>query len=286
MKKSILKSPSAVFSLAAGVGFFCISLLPLLAKLQSPASAVPGSLILLCVGFATTLFTTGALYFGINSEINLPSKFFVSFAAYNALIIFVKIALSPLALYEFNATRPFTGGLFSMFEKEGTFIFPILIIMAGIIFLLYFISLSVIYMFFKTKAKRTLTSEVSLAPAKNHRIAYFIGLALIFSLIVLTGGSILGFTLFFGLSALEYLSYISATFLSFFIAFALVGAILFASIAFETVYEQTIALRDISLLTSFFWTGAAFLFLYHALWVVYLIILTTLWPFRVVIPSK
>jgi hypothetical protein len=36
---------------------------------------------------------------------------------------------------------------------------------------------------------------------------------------------------------------------------------------------------------SVFWVGLAFLALYHALWVIYVLALTTIWPLKVITPK-
>jgi len=132
-----------------------------------------------------------------------------------------------------------------------------------------------------------------------------IGLALLVGIIIGAGGaaifllpllyftgarfSVLEFSVlgsqYLGSAVLEYFGYVFSTWVSLFMALALVGAIFFVTAAFKTAKEQALALRDVSVLVSFFWIGAAFLFIYHALWVVYLLILLTLWPLRVIAPK-
>jgi hypothetical protein len=40
-----------------------------------------------------------------------------------------------------------------------------------------------------------------------------------------------------------------------------------------------------AVLVSFFWLGLYFLVLYHVLWVVYVLVLFSLWPLKVVVPK-
>ena len=42
---------------------------------------------------------------------------------------------------------------------------------------------------------------------------------------------------------------------------------------------------DAALLVSVFWLGLGFLALYHALWVVYVLVLTSIWPLKVITPK-
>jgi hypothetical protein len=69
------------------------------------------------------------------------------------------------------------------------------------------------------------------------------------------------------------------------IALALAGATALAAMTFRTARERASVMGDVSVLVSVFWVGLAFLALFHALWVVYILILTALWPLKVVVPK-
>jgi len=64
------------------------------------------------------------------------------------------------------------------------------------------------------------------------------------------------------------------------IGVALVGAIILCSMAFREASEQSLMLRNISLLGTFAWTGLAFIAAYHILWLIFLLTLVSLWPLR------
>jgi hypothetical protein len=63
---------------------------------------------------------------------------------------------------------------------------------------------------------------------------------------------------FFFFSSLEYAGNIFLTLYSTLIALALVGAVYFATKAFQTAKEQAVVLRDISVLVSFFLDWSCF----------------------------
>ncbi len=63
---------------------------------------------------------------------------------------------------------------------------------------------------------------------------------------------------------------------------ALAGAVVLARLALTSTAERARAVGDATLLASVFWVGVAYLALYHALWVVYVLVLTSLWPLKVV----
>jgi hypothetical protein len=173
-----------------------------------------------------------------------------------------------------------------------------------VIFLLYLLVFWFMYFIFKQKFK----NEVGLNPdqiMQNYNFTKYrkykeLTLIMIAIYIFMTSSSIVQILLeespgLWWRIILEYFYYVLPIppFLLLFVNYynilipgALVLAVYFATKAFQTAKEQALALRDISVLVSFFWIGAAFLFIYHALWAVYFLIITTLWPFRIVIPGK
>lgn len=244
-----------------------------------PSIEGPGSVTVLGVGLVMTLFTAGVIYFGINASLNLPKKFLLFTFLYNALIIAAKFVISPLSVYQANQFKTFDFEI-----NENPFA---LVMIATVIFLLYFIVFSGIYLYFKRKVKKSIPQEaVPTEKAKGHKAILFWGIALLVGVIILiSGGFIFLFPLIFSIFSLEYLSFVFSTVFGALIALVLLGAIYFVGAAFNSAAEQAIVMRDVTVLASFFWIGAAFLFIYHALWVVYLLTLTALWPLRVVVPK-
>ena len=127
-----------IFSKNIGVKLTLFCLLSILAiwvipKLD-PSTEGPGSITVLGVGLVMTLFTAGVIYFGANTSLNLPKKFFLFAFLYNALIIAVKFTISPLSVYQANQLKTFD---FQINENP-----LMLAIIAAVIFLLYFIVFS------------------------------------------------------------------------------------------------------------------------------------------------
>ena len=52
--------------------------------------------------------------------------------------------------------------------------------------------------------------------------------------------------------------------------------------AFAQASDRARIVGDAALFASFFWFGLYFLALYHVLWVVYVLVLTSIWPLKVV----
>jgi hypothetical protein len=83
----------------------------------------------------------------------------------------------------------------------------------------------------------------------------------------------------------EYVDFALSSSVSVLIAVALAGAGSLAALAFKDARDQAEIVGDAALLVSFFWLGLAFLALYHVLWVVYILVLTAVWPLKVVVPK-
>ena len=89
---------------------------------------------------------------------------------------------------------------------------------------------------------------------------------------------------FVGLPTLVYLTYILSTF-GVAITLALVLAAVLAYRTFDEVEKRAARLGDATLLASFFWLGLALIFLYHVMWVVFLVTLVSIWPFQTYTPK-
>jgi hypothetical protein len=89
---------------------------------------------------------------------------------------------------------------------------------------------------------------------------------------------------YIGLPTLTYLAYIFATFGAA-IMLALILAAVLAYRTFDEVEKRAVRLGDATLLASFFWLGLALIVLYHVMWVVLLLTLVSIWPFRTYTPK-
>jgi hypothetical protein len=86
-------------------------------------------------------------------------------------------------------------------------------------------------------------------------------------------------------SAGLYLSYVFSSGVSLLVALALAGATSLAVMTFSSAADRDRLVGDASTLVTVFWIALAFVALYHVLWVIYILVLTTIWPLKVVVPK-
>jgi len=257
MTASLVAKISGGFALAGLAAVF-------VPRLGEADAAVPELATLLATGVAVGVLTTGALYLGLTRDLGLPQAVALYAVGYNALVVLVKFVLSPRGLYEVSEEGKYEAFIDPSTGGGATFV-------AASIFVLYALALYVIYRVCRRRLGRT--------PTSWKRV--LIVAALSAALLVATGG--LPLVLFFG--GLEYMGFVLTSAVSLLVALALAGALSLAGLAFRETAVRASLLGDATLLLNVFWVGLAFLALYHALWVVYVLVLTTIWPLKVITPK-
>jgi hypothetical protein len=86
-------------------------------------------------------------------------------------------------------------------------------------------------------------------------------------------------------SGIQYLHYVFSSGVALAIVLLLATASVLAGLAFRSVGERAELVGNASVMVSFFWLGLYFLALYHILWLIYALVLFSLWPLKVVIPK-
>jgi hypothetical protein len=242
----------------------------------SEATGRPPVSLLLGVGLVLIAAASMGVYVGIRWGLGLAAKVAVYAVGFNALILLVKFVLAPYGIYDLNRTV--------RLESFIPFTEPIVTWLTALsVFLLYFAVYGVVY--------RVVRSRLGLRRdpgPPNPRRRRAIVILSIGGAIVVTAASGLG-VLFLPLlpvaSGAEYLRYLFSSSVSLAVALALVAATWLAARTFRSAGEQAGAVTEAALLTSLFWVGLSFIALYHFLWVVYLIVLLSIWPLRVVVPK-
>ena len=225
---------------------------------------VPGLATLLAAGAVVGLVTTGALYAVLRRDLGLPATIAVLAVGYNALVVFVKFVLGPLGVYEASEE-----GRLETWVDPSDEVAAVLIAIG--LFAAYGAALAVIYRLCRRRLERR--------PVRARRVVVVavVTAALFFA----TGGVPL--LLLYG--GFDYAGFVLSSSLSLLVALSLGAAIWLATSTFRGAAEHAQLVGDAAVLVSVFWIGLAFLALYHALWVVYILVLTSIWPLKVITPK-
>jgi hypothetical protein len=205
----------------------------------------------------------------------LPVKVAVYAVLFNTLVIVVKLVLGPHGFYEVNQIRNLTSG----FEIDDSLA---AVFAAAGIFLLYAGVYTVLYRFFRSRIDHLAADDP--VPRLPGGRGVVIAIVVLVLLGVGSGGAILILLLpLFG--GLDYLDFVFSSGVSLLVALALAAATSLAALAFDASSKRAHAVGDAAMYMSFFWVGLYFLALYHVLWVVYVLVLTSIWPLKVVTPK-
>lgn len=220
-----------------------------------------------------SVICAAALFWGIRSDLGLPAKVAVYAVLFNTLVIVVKLTLGPHGFYEVNQIRNLESG----FEIDDSLAG---VSAATLIFVLYAGVYAFLYRFFRSRIEHLAFAD----PVPRMPRALLIGVVVLVLLGVGSGGAILILLLpLFG--GIDYLDFVFSSGVSLLVALSLAGATALAALAFDATSKRAHAVGDATMYMSFFWVGLYFLALYHVLWVVYVLILTSIWPLKVVTPK-
>jgi hypothetical protein len=229
--------------------------------------------ILVASGALITALTTGALWFAIQRDLGLPQRVALYAVGYNALIVLVKFVLAPLGVYQVNRSVTLESFVpFNTLFGAG--------LSAGIVFLLYLGAYVLIY--------RLCRRGVVTAPTgKRRRASGGVAFSVLVGSLLFggTGGAFLLIPLLVAVSGTDYLRFVFSSAVALEIVVVLVVASVLAGLAFRSAAERAQMYGNAAVLVSFFWLGLYFLALYHVLWVIYVLVLFSLWPLKVVVPK-
>jgi hypothetical protein len=246
-----------------------------LPKVDGGGRGSPPIGLLVSAGALIAAATMVALWFAIRRDLGLPQRTAVYAVGYMTLVVAVKFVLAPLAVYQ----------MYRGAEIEEPFPIdkPVGAVLVGVLVLgLYLLAYWLVYRPFRRR----------LVPARHpgrRRAVPVAGVALpaiAFALLIAgTGGAFILLPLLFAGDGVEYVSYVFTSSVALLIVAFLVAATVLAFIAFRSVADRAQLVGDAAVLVSFFWLGLFFLVLYHVLWVVYMLVLFSLWPLKMVVPK-
>lgn len=239
------------------------------------AGDVPPVRMLLVASTITAVICSVLLFWGLRSDLKLPLKVAVYAVVFNVLVIVVKLGLAPRGFYEVNQKHDID----STFAIDNS---VMAVLAAATIFALYLIVFAILFRTYQTKVKHLGGDDPIPEYIRGQNVA--VGVVVLTVLLVATGGAIL--LLLLPLAAgFTYVQFVFESSISVVVGVLLACATAFAALAFNSTAERARAVGNAQLFLSFFWVGLYFLALYHALWVVYVLVLTSIWPLKVVTPK-
>ena len=241
----------------------------------------PEFTLFLLTGVAVIVLTAGLFGYIARLGMGFGKTALVLAAGYNALIVAVKFGLAPAAMYAANQQGSFEA---SVSDPNSPWFY--LGVGSGVL-LLYVFVFRVMYGVFNRRLRRR-SSSPGAPPERGSRWAER-RRAVLITLVVASVVFLASFlwvlpVIFVGLPTLIYLTYVFSAFGTT-IALALVLAAVLAYKTFDQVEKRAVHLGDATLLANFFWLGLALILLYHAMWVVFLLTLVSIWPFRTYTPK-
>jgi hypothetical protein len=253
------------FPLRLLLGFVGAGLLAAGAILVLPEGGgeTPPESTLVGVAAAVAAITGLALYAGLRFDLGLPTSIALYAVGYNLLVVLVKFVLGPRALYDASEAGKVTSDL----GKDDITVITALGIAA-----LYLLAFWILYRLATRRLERRRRT-------RGERAWIVVGIVLV---LVFLSGLLPALLLMFLLTGGEYVGFVFSSGASLVAGVALAGAVVLARLALTNTAERARAVGDATLLASVFWVGVAYLALYHALWVVYVLVLTSLWPLKVV----
>jgi hypothetical protein len=256
----------------AMAGWLILLGVPLLGR---TAGERPAITTILGVGLGISICMTATVYWSVVREMRHRNRVFLYTFAFNGLLVIIKFVASPTAVYDASALHltvvdPFQFGGLSV------------TVLAVLIFGAYSLAGLVIYLICRARVRKAIDRALGtvVATPRRHRLLV---MGLIALAIIATGAA--GGFIIVLIPVWSYISILGGTATGVSTAILLVGVLTFASRAFSSVAEEAIALRDLSVLTTFFWLALALLAVYHLLWIVYMLLLVSLFPLKFVAPK-
>ena len=224
------------------------------------------------IGAVIAGLMTAALSVIVRRDLRLPARAATSFGVAFALIAIVKFVLAPWGLYEVNAVRAFEASFGTLADLGGAGI------TAAVVFALYALGYRLLY--WVGLGDRASIRKRRDARARPWSRAGKVAVGIAFAVIAIPGLAILVVIVL--AAPRQYLEFVFAG-AGVVIAVALTIAATLVGSAFRAVDRSEVA--DIGAIVTMFWLGLGFLALFHVLWIVYVLVLGSIWPLKTVVPK-
>jgi len=254
--------------IAVGLALAAIALFP-----RSGGDAPPLASLAL-IGAVVTGVTTAALYAIVRRDLRVPMRFAISLVVAFALIALVKFVMAPFGLYKVNATRALTDQFGTVADPTGA------VITAATVFGLYTLGYAIIYWLGGDNPPvRRRRHDRDRARVPGRRVLVVL---LVASLVVVSGLWIVAVMVL--TVPWQYLEFVFSSGVGVIVAGALAAAATLIGSTFRTLGDLRTPVEYGTIVT-LFWLGLGFLALFHVLWIVYVLVLGSIWPLKTVVPK-
>jgi hypothetical protein len=218
------------------------------------------------IGAVVTAVTTAALYAIVRRDLGVPRANAIAFAIAFVLIGVVKFVLAPFGLYEVNAVQALDALVGTVGDVGGA------TLTAGVVFGLYALVYAVVFRFTHPRpGGRSIDARTILVVLVVLGALAVSGIGLV-ALMLLTAPR-------------QYLEFVFSSGVGLLVGGALAGAALLIGSAFRRLGRRPDLVVDVGAVLTLFWLGLGFLALFHVLWLVYILVLGSIWPLRTVVPK-
>jgi hypothetical protein len=226
------------------------------------------------IGTVVAGVTTAALYAIVRGDLRVPGRLAFSMAVAFALIALVKFVLAPFGLYEVNAERALTDQFGTVADPTGA------VVTATAVFGLYALGYAIVYWLGGDDPPiRRRSHDRDRAPIQGRTILVVL---LVAGLIAVSGLWIVAVMVL--TVPWQYLDFVFSSGAGLIVAVALAAAATLIGSTFRTLGDLRTPV-EFGTIVTLFWLGLGFLALFHVLWIVYVLVLGSIWPLRTVVPK-
>jgi hypothetical protein len=226
------------------------------------------------IGTVVAGVTTAALYAIVRRDLRVPGRLAVSMAVAFALIALVKFLLAPFGLYEVNAERALTDQFGTVADPTGA------VVTATAVFGLYALGYAIVYWLGGDGPPiRRRSRDRDRAPIRGRTILMVLLVAGLFAVSGLWIVAVMVLT-----APWQYLDFVFSSGAGLIVAVALAAAATLIGSTFRTLGDLRSPV-EFGTIVTLFWLGLGFLALFHVLWIVYVLVLGSIWPLRTVVPK-
>lgn len=255
-------------------GIFVAAIIPMLGGGTGEVHGLPPTGVFLLTGVGMILLTAGLFAYLKSCGLGLQKTALVMSFGMASTVAVIKFVLAPMALY--NASLG--AGLQVNFLDPNT---PAFYVGSGLaVLLLYVAVFRGMHRSYRKKYLKATDSENE--TAKSHIGRKIVVFAIIGFFLAVTGGwivALIGAYAIFG-----YVGYVLSG-LGGPVLVAIAIAIFFAKKGYDVATSDAFYLKQPALLATFFWLGLTLIFMYHIMWVVFMVSLVQLWPFNTYTPK-